>query len=57
MFHFDRRFLLPDPVLVDSKILPTDVGNEVSVRILHEQLNGNRPDRSEFPFSACPRFP
>jgi hypothetical protein len=45
MFNFDRRILLLDAVLVDSKILPTEVGNEVSVGILHEQLNGYRPSR------------
>jgi hypothetical protein len=45
MFNFDGRILLLDAVLIDSKILPTEVGNEVSVGILHEQLNGYRPRR------------
>jgi hypothetical protein len=31
MLNFDRRILLPDPVLVDNKILPTDIWNEVSI--------------------------
>src|ERR1700733_3323594 len=45
MFIFDRRILLLDAVLIDSKSLPTEVGNEVSIGILHEQLNGYRPSR------------
>lgn len=45
MFNFDRRILLPDAVLVDRKILPMEVGNKVSVGILHEQLDGYRPSR------------
>ena len=45
MLNFDRRILLPDPVLVDNQILPTDIWNEVSVWILHEQFDGYRPGR------------
>jgi len=47
MLNFDRRILLPDPVLVDNKILPTDIWNEVSIW-------GAQTRRELSPAGRCP---
>ena len=40
MLNVDGRILLADTILINSKIIAPNIGDEVPVRILHEQLDG-----------------
>ena len=45
MLNVDGCVLLSDSVLINNKIVAPKIGNEVSVRILYQQLQRNHASR------------